>query len=202
MIPDTRYAILGLLARKPSHGYELATSFDELFGPGSKINVGQVSDILSAFRETGWAECMPSRRGRRELKIHQITHAGDQALTDWHTEPCGGTPFQRETFYLKLALARPQDAPHLLESIALREQACVDLLRHYANDASHVPEEADEWETLTRGTIDEAASIRYQGELDLLSKTRKRIERFLKRLQDLTGIAGDQILRPNGSAAA
>lgn len=202
MIPDTRYAILGLLARKPSHGYELATRFGEVFGPGSKINVGQVSDILCAFRETGWAECMPSRRGRRELKVHQITSAGDQALTDWHAKPCGGMPFQRETFYLKLALARQQDAPHLLHSIALREQACVDLLRHYADDASHVQEEADEWETLTRGTIDEAASIRYQGELDLLSKTRKRIERFLELLQDLTGIAGDQSLRPNGSAAA
>ena len=202
MISDTRYAILGLLAREPGHGYELATRFDEVFGPGSKINVGQVSDILCAFRDSGWAECMRSRRGRRELKVHQITQAGDQALTDWHTEPCGGMPSQRETFYLKLVLARPQDAPHLLKSIALRERACLDLLRHYTDDASHVPEEADEWETLTRGTFDEAVSTRYQGELDLLSEARKRIERFLERLQNLTGITGDQSLRPNGSAAA
>lgn len=201
MIPDTRYAILGLLARKPSHGYELANRFGELFGPGREINRGQISEILRTLREMGWAECLPSHRGKRELKTHQITQAGDQALTDWHAEHCAGTLSQRETFYLKLALARPQDAPHLLQSIALREQACVDLLRRYADDAPPMPEEADEWETLTQETIDEAASIRFQGELDWLSKTRKRIERFLERLQNLTGIPGDR-LRPNGSAAA
>jgi hypothetical protein len=75
-------------------------------------------------------------------------------------------------------------------------------LRHYTDDASHVPEEADEWETLTRGTFDQAASIRYQGELDLLSKTRKRIERFLECLQNLVRIADDQGLGSDGSAVA
>lgn len=202
MIPDTRYAILGLLARKPSHGYELANRFGEFFGPGWEINTGQISEILRTLREMGWAECLPSHRGKRELKIHQITPAGDQALTDWHAEPCAGTLSQRETFYLKLALARPQDAPHLLQSIALREQACVDLLRRYKDDTPPVPEEADEWETLTHETIDEAASIRFQGELDLLSKTRKRVERFLERLQSLTEFTDNQSLRPNDSAAA
>lgn len=200
MIPDTRYAILGLLARKPSHGYELANRFGEFFGPGWEINTGQISEILRTLREMGWAECLPSHQGKRELKIHRITHAGNQALTDWHAEPCAGTLSQRETFYLKLALARPQDAPHLLQSIALREQACVDLLRRYT--ANPAPEEADEWETLAHETIDEAASIRFQGELDWLSKTRKRIERFLELLQSLTGITDEQSLRPNGSAAA
>jgi DNA-binding PadR family transcriptional regulator len=204
MIPDTRYAILGLLARKPSHGYELVTRFGELFGPGWEINTGQIYEILRTLRKAGWAECLPSHQGRRELKVHRITPGGDQALTEWHTRPCTTQPL-RETLYLKLALARPQDAPHLLRAIALQEQTCVDLLRRYTENenASLVPEEAGEWETLARVTIDEATSIRLHGELDWLSKTRKRIERFLERLQNVTGIAGDQsLIRPNGSAAA
>jgi DNA-binding PadR family transcriptional regulator len=205
MIPDTRYAILGLLARRPSHGYELATRFNEMFGPGRRISPGQIYEILQKLRGTGWAEYMPGpHQGKRELKVHRITDAGEQALTEWHAGPCAAQA-PRDTLYLKLALARPQDAPHLLRAIALQEQTCVDLLRRYTENenASLAPKETDEWETLTHETIDEAASIRLHGELDWLSKTRKRIERFLERLQNLAGMAGDQsLIRPNDTAAA
>jgi hypothetical protein len=60
--------------------------------------------------------------------------------------------------------------------------------------------EADEWETLAHETIDEAITLRLHGEIDCLSKMRKRIEDFLKHLQSFVSI-GDQGLRPNGSAA-
>ncbi len=201
MVSDTRYAILGLLAIEPSHGYELATRFRALFGPGWEINRGQVYDMLDTLREAGWAECVPARRGGRELKIHQITQAGDRALTEWHARPCPAAHSQRETLYLKLALARPQDAPHLLECLALQEQACVDLLRRYTENASGMPEEAGEWEVLARAAIDEAATIRLHGELDWLSKVRKRIERFLECPHGATGITSDQSRRHSGSAA-
>ena len=203
MIPDTRYAILGLLARKPSHGYELASRFGDLFGPGWEISTGQISEILRTLRRLGWAECRPARQGARKLKVHQITDAGDQALAAWQAKPCA-TQLLRETLYLKLALARPQDAPHLLRAIALQEQTCVDLLRRYTEDenASLLRKDADEWETLALETIGEAMSIRLHGELDWLSKTRKRIERFLEGLQKLATMVGDQSFRPNESAAA
>lgn len=201
MVSETRYAILGLLARKPSHGYELVARFGELFGPGWEINRGQVYEMLETLREAGWAECLPFRQGGRKLKVHQITQAGDEALAEWHARPCGGAHPQREELYLKLALARPQDAPHLLRSIAIQEQACVDLLRRYATeDTSLVSDETGEWETLARETIDEATTTRLHGELDCLSKMRKRIEHFLERLQSLR-IIGNQGLKPSGSAA-
>jgi DNA-binding PadR family transcriptional regulator len=199
MVPETRYAILGLLARKPSHGYELLARFGALFGPGWETNNGQVYDMLETLKKAGWAEYLPPHQGRR--KIHQITQAGDEALTAWHASPCSGAHPQREELYLRVALARPQDAPHLLRSIAIQEQACVDLLRRYATeDTSLASDEADEWETLARETIDEAITLRLHGELDCLSKMRKRIEHFLKRLQSLV-INCDQDLRPSGSVA-
>jgi hypothetical protein len=81
----------------------------------------------------------------------------------------------------------------------MQEQACVDLLDSYATeDTSLAADEASEWETLARKTIDEATTTRLHGELDCLSKMRKRIEHFLERLQSLIG---DQSSRPSGSAA-
>jgi DNA-binding PadR family transcriptional regulator len=200
MVPDTRYAILGLLAREPSHGYELAIRFGELFGPGWEINRGQVYDMLGTLRKAGWVERVPSRRGGRESKVHRITQEGDEALSAWHAKPCAAAQSQRETIYLKFALARPQDAPHLLKSIALHEQACVDLLRRYTEDALRLPDGASDWEKLARATIDEATTISLHGELDWLSKMRKRIEGFLERTQSATGITADESSRLSGSA--
>jgi DNA-binding PadR family transcriptional regulator len=197
---DTRYAILGLLARKPSHGYELATRFNALFAPGREINKGHVYELLQTLRRMGWAECPPTHQEGRETKIHRITQAGDRALTEWHATQCTGMQPQREALYLKLALARQQDAPHLLENIAHQEQTCIDLLRRYTKDIQPVPEAADEWETLARETINEAMTVRLHGDLDWLSKARKRIERLLERLQAL-GLVREQGLGPNGSAA-
>jgi DNA-binding PadR family transcriptional regulator len=198
MASNTRYAILGLLARKPGHGYELLARFSAIFGPGWEINNGQVYDMLETLKKAGWAECLPPHKGRR--KIHQITQAGDKALAAWHASPCSGAHPQREELYLRVALARPQDAPHLLRNIAIQEQACVDLLRRYATEDTPLSsDEADEWETLAHETIDEAITLRLQGEIDCLSKMRKRIEHFLKYLQSFVSI-GDQDLRPSGSA--
>jgi DNA-binding PadR family transcriptional regulator len=194
MVPDTRYAILGLLARKPSHGYALAIRFGQLFGPGWDLNTGQVYDMLGTLRKKGWAE-------RDGQKVHRITQAGDRALREWHASPSAAAQSQRETIYLKLALARPQDAPHLLESIGRQEQACVDLLRRYTEDAPRLPDGASEWEILARATIDEATTIGLHGELDWLSKMRKRIESFLERTQSATVTTGDVSSEMSDSAA-
>jgi DNA-binding PadR family transcriptional regulator len=195
MVPDTRYAILGLLASKPSHGYELAIRFGELFGPGWDLNTGQVYDMLGTLRKKGWAE-------RDGQKVHRITQAGDQALTEWHASPCAVAQSQRETIYLKLALARPQDAPHLLESIGRQEQACVDLLARYTEEAPSLPEGASDWEILARAWIDEATTTGLHGELEWLSKMRKRIESFLERTQSATvTTTGDESFKMSDSAA-
>jgi DNA-binding PadR family transcriptional regulator len=181
MVPDTRYAILGLLARKPSHGYELAMRFDQVLGPGWEINRGQVYDMLSTLEEKRWVESLPAQQGGRKVKRYQITHVGERALDQWLVRPCADSQPQRETLYLKLALARPQDAPHLLESIARREQNCVDRLRAYTDGTRCALPGASEWEILAREMIDEATATQLHGDLEWLSKIRARIEHALER---------------------
>jgi DNA-binding PadR family transcriptional regulator len=201
MVPDTRYAILGLLARKPSHGYELAMRFDELFGPGWEINRGQVYDMLSTLEEKRWVEGLPAHQGGRTVKRYQITHRGERALGEWLVRPCADAPPQRETLYLKLALARPQDAVHLLECIARREQSCVDRLRVYAEGTRSARPGASEWDTLAREMIDEATATQLHGDLEWLSKMRARIEHALER-SDVSEPAIDDLTSGRDSAAA
>jgi DNA-binding PadR family transcriptional regulator len=180
MVPDTRYAILGLLLRRPSHGYELAVRFGELFGPGWEINRGQVYDMVHTLEAKGLVERVPgsgAETGRRSQR-YRATEKGERAFADWLSAPASRPRPHRDTLYLKVALAGPHDASHLLESIAVQEQACVDRLRAYAEPARP---NADGWEALARDVIDEATSTQLHGELEWLAKMRARIERALER---------------------
>jgi DNA-binding PadR family transcriptional regulator len=169
-----------LLLRKPSHGYELAVRFGELFGPGWEINRGQVYDMVHTLQEKGLVERLPARQTGRRAQQYRVTPEGARAYAEWFGTPSSQSRPHRETFYLKLALAGPNDARHLLESIAIQEQACVDRLRTYAEGGCRAPEEAGEWEILARDMIDEATSTQLHGELELLGKMRRRIERLLE----------------------
>jgi DNA-binding PadR family transcriptional regulator len=191
MVADTRYAILGLLARRQSHGYELAMRFDELFGRGWEINRGQVYDMLGTLEEKHLIEGVPGHQGGRKVKRYRITQAGECVLGEWLARPCTDAPPQRETLYLKLALARPQDAQHLLQSIALREQSCLDRLRAYAESTDRMPAGANDWEMIAREIIDEATTTQLHGDLEWLSKMRARIERALESAADSGATLGD-----------
>jgi DNA-binding PadR family transcriptional regulator len=201
MVPDTRYAILGLLARRPDHGYELAVRFGQLVGPGWAINRGQVYDMLGILEGDGLVECVSRPRMRRNVKHYRITQRGEQALAEWLSTPCTAARPLREALYLKLALARPQDVEHLLESIAAREQACVDRLRAYAEEARGAPPDASEWEIVTREAIDEAVTIQLDGELAWLSKMRKRLEALPGQAEGSTALAHQTPTRSDTAAA-
>ena len=103
--------------------------------------------------------------------------------------------------WLKLALARPQDAALLLESFAAQERGCVERLQAYSEEV-HAPAGASEWERLARELIDEATTIQLHGELEWLSKMRARIERLHDAVCDSEGAATRQESAGRASAAA
>jgi DNA-binding PadR family transcriptional regulator len=202
MVPDTRYAILGLLLRGPSHGYELATRFGELFGPGWAINRGQVYDMLHTLEDEGLVERLGPPDPRRNSQRYRITHKGERAFAKWLSKPSSYTRPHREVLYLKLALAGPRDAHHLLEAIDIQRQACVDRLSAYtAENACRPPADASEWETLAREMIDEDVTTRLHGELEWLEKVQKSVEhRLLERSQDSPEDTGAQSRRRDATA--
>jgi Transcriptional regulator PadR-like family len=98
MVPDTRYAILGLLLRGPSHGYELAKRFAELLGPGLAINRGQVYDMLANLERKGWVERLGSPETLGGSQSYQITTKGERAFpvdSDGYIRVLGCVGFRR-----------------------------------------------------------------------------------------------------------
>jgi DNA-binding PadR family transcriptional regulator len=105
---SVRFAILGLLAQKPRHGYELRAAFEAVVGGDANWDVkpAQIYTTLERLEEAGLVERSsdlgegdePSRR------VYAVTRSGHTALAEWFAE--GVTPdHQRDEFFVKMMTA-------------------------------------------------------------------------------------------------
>jgi len=102
---SVRHAILGLLAQRPRHGYELRAAFEAVVGGDENWDVkpAQIYTTLERLEQVRLVECTsdlgegaePSRR------VYAITPDGHEVLKDWFRN--GITPeHQRDEFFVKL----------------------------------------------------------------------------------------------------
>ncbi len=104
---SVRYAILGLLAQKPRHGYELRAAFEAVVGGDEnwEVKPAQIYTTLERLEEAGLVKRSsdlgegdePSRR------VYAVTRSGRDALAEWFAN--GVTPeHQRDEFFVKLMI--------------------------------------------------------------------------------------------------
>lgn len=103
---SVRHAVLGLLAQRPRHGYELRAAFQALVGGEENWDVkpAQIYTTLTRLEQGGFvAEDSVEQDAGPEKRIYAITLAGRKTLTEWFA--CGIEPeHQHDEFYLKLLL--------------------------------------------------------------------------------------------------
>lgn len=104
---SVRNALLGLLAQRPRHGYELHAAFEAVVGGERNWDVkpAQIYSTLTRLEESGLvAQEAVEQDGGPEKRIYTITSAGQVELESWFTsyvEPV----HQRDEFFLKLMLS-------------------------------------------------------------------------------------------------
>jgi len=102
---SVRYAILGLLAQKSRHGYELRAAFEAVVGGDVNWDVkpAQIYTTLERLEDAGLVE-RTSDLGEGDepaRRVYGVTASGKDALRDWFAS--GVTPsHQRDEFYIKL----------------------------------------------------------------------------------------------------
>lgn len=102
---SVRHAILGLLAQKPRHGYELRAAFEAVVGGDANWDVkpAQVYTTLERLEEAGLVE-RTSDLGEGDepaRRVYALTGPGRAALAEWFAD--GVTPeHQRDEFFVKL----------------------------------------------------------------------------------------------------
>lgn len=103
---SVRNALLGLLAQRPRHGYELHAAFEAVVGGEQNWDVkpAQIYTTLARLEESGLVvEEGVEQGGGPEKRIYAITPAGRKALSQWFN---AGVELEhhRDEFFLKLLL--------------------------------------------------------------------------------------------------
>ena len=99
--------VLALLAKEPSHGYELRARLQDALGPlGEAMNAGQIYVTLGRLEKAGLVAVQPvaGQADRPDRKVYALTAEGQQRVADWLAEVTWPKPAPAE-FHLKLVAA-------------------------------------------------------------------------------------------------
>jgi DNA-binding PadR family transcriptional regulator len=104
---SVRNALLGLLAQKPRHGYELRAAFEAVVGDGAwDVKPSQIYTTLDRLEEAGLVERVSDLGEGEEpaRRIYALTPQGEATLQEWLSSGVAAG-HQRDEFYVKLMVA-------------------------------------------------------------------------------------------------
>ena len=125
-----REALLALLCKEPSHGYELHQRLSAALGDvQAELNPGQVYVALSRLERGGLVAVRDVPQGSRpDKKVYEVTATGREMVQRWLAELAWRKPAPVE-FHLKLVAAA---ATRLADPVALIDAQRRELLRRLA----------------------------------------------------------------------
>ena len=153
--------VLAMLAKEPSHGYELRARLRETLGPvGEAMNAGQIYVTLGRLEKAGLvaSEREPGLADRPDRKVYAVTPAGQQRLAGWLTDVSWPSPAPAE-FHLKLAAAAAGSLADPLTIVDAQRRELLRLLRDTQRAAMAEPEGS------AAGLLLEGATLRLQADL-------------------------------------
>jgi DNA-binding PadR family transcriptional regulator len=133
--------VLAMLAKEPSHGYELRARLSRALGPLAEgIKEGQMYVTLTRLEKGGFVTRVDAPAERSDRKVYRLTPAGQERVTEWLSEVSWPRPDLAE-FHLKL-IAAAQGA--LADPISIIDAQHRDLLRRLRDVGRAVMEEEED----------------------------------------------------------
>jgi DNA-binding PadR family transcriptional regulator len=174
-----KHALLGLLAERPLHGYELKAAYEEELVPAGQLNYGQVYTTLERLARDGLvAHEVVSQSERPDKKVYALTRQGRRELRQWLASPSRLDLGLRNEAFLKLILARRLADADPLQVLEVERRSCFERL----HEVSQARARADK----------EGASLQTQLLLDLAVL---RLEAFLKWLERCEDVMRREVKR-------
>jgi DNA-binding PadR family transcriptional regulator len=153
--------VLALLAKEPSHGYQLRTRLKEALGPaGEAMNAGQIYVTLGRLEKAGLVVCdrEPGLPERPDRKVYALTPDGQQRVATWLAAVTWPAPAPAE-FHLKLVAAA---AGKLADPLAVIDAQRRELLRMLRDTQRAAIQEPD---GTGAGLLLEGAALRLEADL-------------------------------------
>lgn len=155
------YALLGLLADRPAHGYELSRAFGEdgELSTVCRLGLSQLYADLNKLEALGLVADAPDaiRPGKR---VYSVTQAGQRQLETWLAQPVPHAGALRIDFMAKLYFARRRGSASTLISaqMSVLEKECDELRRQQAGGGFRA-EVARAYEQFAAGSLDWLRSL-------------------------------------------
>ena len=126
-----QWVLLGLLIRKPMHGYEL----HQFFTPPSPLEqvwylgINQMYKLLKELEEQGHvAVKIEAQENRPDRRVYHVTPLGKEAFLKWLQTPVAGIRLIRVEFLGKLFLAQALGPEMVARLINRQTEACEAML--------------------------------------------------------------------------
>ena len=126
--------VLALLAKEPSHGYELRARIERALGPlATGFNAGQMYVTLGRLEQAGLVTSTRDAAGERpERRVYELTPSGRDRVAEWVSDVTWPRP-DLTNFHLKLVVATAGQLADPVEVIGAQRRELVRRLR----DAQH-----------------------------------------------------------------
>ncbi|HLM63785.1 MAG TPA: PadR family transcriptional regulator [Acidimicrobiales bacterium] len=153
--------VLAMLAKEPSHGYELRARLRQALGPlGEAMNAGHIYVTLTRLEKAGLvaSERAAGSADRPDRKVYALTAHGQQRVTEWLADVGWPKPDLAE-FHLKLVAAAAAGLADPLTIVDTQRRELLRRLRDAQRAALAEPENSD------AGLLLEGIVLRLQADL-------------------------------------
>jgi DNA-binding PadR family transcriptional regulator len=137
--------VLAMLAKEPSHGYQLRARLREALGPlGDAMNAGQIYVVLVRLEKAGlvaW-ERSATVADRADRKMYALTPTGQQRVAEWLADVGWPKPDLAE-FHLKLVAAASAGLADPLTIVDTQRRELLRRLRDAQRAAMAEPERSN-----------------------------------------------------------
>ena len=128
---SVKYAMLGILAEKDLHGYELKSSFDEKVGEFWSLNYGQIYSTLDRLEKDDLVTHDRQAQDKRpDKKIYSITKKGRKELDEWLAAPINRVRALRDEFFIKLVFTGKDNPGPVVELIEKQKALYLRQMNH------------------------------------------------------------------------
>lgn len=177
----TKFAVLGLVARRPTYGYAVMRQLQRWSVTGD-VQRSSIYDALGRLHNDGLIQLRDSREAgsnsdRQQRTMYVATAQGDEFLESWFATP----PASFDELRLRIVLARAHDLDHLMHFVTSAEEECLTRLEELETvDIQQLMTESSgrsaPAEALYEALLGSMTSIELDGRLRSLQTARATLE--------------------------
>jgi len=135
--------VLAMLAKEPSHGYELRARLGQALGPLAEgINEGQMYVTLTRLEKGGFVARVDAPTERSDRKVYRLTPTGQERVAEWMSDVSWPRPDLTE-FHMKLIAAAQSALADPISIVDAQRRGLLRRLRDVTSAAMEEPEGSD-----------------------------------------------------------